>query len=148
MTDEQTQDMTPAESQDVDRIRDIIFGEDERFLLIVGPQMRDYQQRFQTLQRDLSRLQQEIDNLTQRLADQDSDQTKQLRSLRSEMREADDDLRDEVRQTAQALRTDKVDRAALGGLFIQLGTVLKEGGALGDLSGLLEDLVPEDSQGE
>lgn len=138
MTDEQTQDMTPAESQDVDRIRDIIFG----------PQMRDYQQRFQTLQRDLSRLQQEIDNLTQRLADQDSDQTKQLRSLRSEMREADDDLRDEVRQTAQALRTDKVDRAALGGLFIQLGTVLKEGGALGDLSGLLEDLVPEDSQGE
>jgi len=47
MSNEQLQ----ANSQDVERIRDIIFGS----------QMRDYQQQFEALQRDLARLQQEID---------------------------------------------------------------------------------------
>jgi len=49
------------------------------------------------------------------------------------MRQADDDLRAELRQKAQQLMTDKVDRVALGELFIELGTHLKAGGALADL---------------
>jgi hypothetical protein len=49
------------------------------------------------------------------------------------MRQADDDLRDELRQTAQALITEKVDRLALGELFVELGTHLKTGGSLADL---------------
>ena len=130
MTDKQAHDTSQIEAaQEVDRIRDIIFG----------PQMRDYAQRFKTAQRDLDRLQQEIDRLTEQLADQDSSQGKKLQDQRREMRQADDDLRDELRQTAQKLTTDKVDRVALGELFIELGTHLKEGGSLADvLMGLVE----------
>jgi hypothetical protein len=39
--------------ESVDRIRDIIFG----------PKMRDYEQRFDAILRDLDRLQQELDHL-------------------------------------------------------------------------------------
>jgi len=129
MTEEQSQATPRADTpQEVDRIRDIIFG----------PQMRDYEQRFQTVQRDLDRLQQATDRLNEQLADQDSAQAKKLQALRQEMRQADDDLRTELRQTAQTLTTDKVDRLALGELFIQLGTNLKAGGSVADL---LQNLV-------
>jgi hypothetical protein len=59
------------------------------------------------------------------------------------MRRADDDLRDELRQATQTLTNDKVDRVALGELFIELGTHLKSGGFLVDL---LKDLA-EKKQG-
>jgi hypothetical protein len=124
MSDEQvhaTPRMDP--SQEVDRIRDIIFGS----------QMRDYEQRFQNAQRDLDRLQQEIDRLTEQLTDQDNNQGKKLQALRREMRQADDDLRDELRQTANTLTNDKVDRVVLGDLFTELGAHLKSGGSLADL---------------
>lgn len=124
MTDEQIEATAQAEpAEEIEHIRDIIFG----------AQMRDYNQRFQTVQRDLERLQQEIDRLAEQLADQDSAQRKKLQDLRREMRQADDDLRDELRQTAQALITEKVDRLALGELFVELGTHLKTGGSLADL---------------
>lgn len=130
MADEQTEITSQTESvQEVDRIRDIIFG----------PQMRDYQQRFQIFQRDLERLQQEIDRLTEQLADQDSSQSKKLQDLRREMRKADDGLRDELRETAQRLTIEKVDRIALGDLFIDLGTHLKTGGSLAELLKSLEE---------
>ena len=130
MADEQTEITSQTESvQEVDRIRDIIFG----------PQMRDYQQRFQIFQRDLERLQQEIDCLTEQLADQDSSQSKKLQDLRREMRKADDGLRDELRETAQRLTIEKVDRVALGELFIELGTHLKTGGSLAELLKSLEE---------
>ena len=130
MTDEQTSATSAVESaQEMERVRDIIFG----------PQMRDYAQRFQAVERDLERLQQETDRLAERLADQDNSQTKKLQNLRREMRRADDGLRDELRQTAQRLTNDKVDRVALGELFIELGTHLKTGGSLADvLKGLGE----------
>ena len=132
MTEEQSQATPRADTpQEVDRIRDIIFG----------PQMRDYEQRFQTVQRDLDRLQQATDRLNEQLADQDSAQAKKLQALRQEMRQADDDLRTELRQTAQTLTTDKVDRLALGEMFIQLGTHLKAGGSVADL---LKDLVEKE----
>jgi ElaB/YqjD/DUF883 family membrane-anchored ribosome-binding protein len=128
MTDEQAKAMSQVESaQEVDRIRDIIFG----------PQMQDYEQRFQIIQRDLDRLQQEIDRLTE----QDSSQGKKLQNLRREMQQADEDLRDELRQTAQNLMTDKVDRVALGELFVELGTHLKTGGSLADVLESLGDKI-------
>jgi predicted nucleic acid-binding Zn-ribbon protein len=124
MTEEQVQTVPHVESsQEVDRIRDIIFG----------PQIRDYEGRFQNVQRDLDRLQQEIDRLIEQLTSQDNSQNKKLQALRREMRQADDDLRGELRQTSQKLTTDKVDRVTLGELFIELGTHLKTGGSLADL---------------
>ena len=104
MADERTRITgSTASAQEVDRIRDIIFG----------PQMRDYEQRFQAMQRDLGRLQGELDRLVEQLSEQDREQSKKLQALRGEMRQADDDLRDELRQTAQRLTADKVDRVAL-----------------------------------
>lgn len=129
MTNERAQTAPAGESpQELHRIRDIIFG----------PQMREYEQRFQLLQRDLERLQQSIDQLTEQVSEQDSDHTKKLQALRREMRQGGDDLRGELRQVAQSLSDDKVDRRTLGELFIELGTHLKAGGALGDL---LKDLA-------
>jgi len=130
MTDKQAKAAPQLEAaQDVDRIREIIFG----------AQMRDYQQQFQSLQRDLARHQQELDHLAEQLAEQGSDQGKKLQSLRQELREADEDLRDELRQTGQKLTAEKVDRVVLGELFIELGTHLKTGGSLADwLTGLGE----------
>ena len=119
--------------QEVDRIRDIIFGS----------QMRDYEQQFQMMQRDLERLQGEIDRLTEQLADQDSEQSKKLQNLRQEMRKADDSLRGELRETAQKLVTDKADRLALAEMFIELGSQLKTGGSLGNL---LKGLEEEDTE--
>ena len=134
MSDEQVNAISQVEApQEVDRIRDIIFGH----------QMRDYDQRFQIVRRDLERLQQELDRLAERLAEQDSSQAKRLQELRQEMRRADDDLRDELRQATQMLTDDKVDRVALGELFIEVGTHLKSGGFLVDL---LKDLT-EKKQG-
>lgn len=134
MKDKQSQAETEKGAvQEVDRIRDIIFGS----------QMRDYDQNFQAVQRDLERLQGEIDRLTEQLADQDSEQSKKLQTLRREMRETDDGLRGELRQTAQQLATDKVDRAALGELFIELGTQLKTGGSLAALLKGLEEKETE-----
>ena len=130
MTDKQAKAAPQLDStQDVDRIREIIFGS----------QMRDYQQRFQSLQRDLARHQQEIDRLTEQLSEQGTDQGKKLQSLRQELREANEDLRDELRQMGQKLAAEKVDRVVLGELFIELGTHLKTGGSLADwLKGLGE----------
>ena len=130
MSDEQVQAMAAVETaREVDRIRDIIFG----------PQMREYGQRFENVQRDLDRLQGEIDHLVEQLTDQAGDQSKKLQTLRREMRQADDGLREELRQTAQKLMADKVDRVALGELFIELGTHLKAGGSLADLLKIVEE---------
>ena len=134
MSDKPTGATPQAESaQEMERIRDIIFG----------AQMRDYERQFQTIQRDLERLQRDIDRLSQQLTDQESSQSKKIQGLRQEMRQADDDLREELRQTAQTLTTDKVDRVALGGLFVELGTRLKTGASLTDL---LEN-ISEEEQG-
>jgi predicted nucleic acid-binding Zn-ribbon protein len=119
MSDEQLQ----ASSQDVERIRDIIFG----------TQMRDYQQQFEALQRDVVRLEQELHQLSEQLAEQDSNQGKKVQTLRRDLRQADDDLRTELRQTAQKLVTDKVERVDLGRLFLELGTHLTEGRSVGEL---------------
>jgi predicted nucleic acid-binding Zn-ribbon protein len=132
MTEEQTQGTEQTKSiQELDRIRDIIFG----------PQMRDYQQRFQQIVRDTERLQQDLSRLSEQLTEQGNDQTKKLQALRREMREANDDLRAELRQSAEQLTSDKVSRASLGELFVELGTRLKSGGSLTDL---LENLVEAD----
>ena len=122
----QSQLPTSGESlQDIERIRQIIFG----------PQIREYQQHFQTLERDLARLQQELDRLNQQVVNQDNDHQSKLQNLRQEVRQSDDDIRQEVRQVSQQLGNDKVDRVALGELFVSLGEHLKTGGALADLAG-------------
>jgi superfamily II RNA helicase len=102
--------------------------------------MRDYEQQFELMKRDLVRLQQEIDQLNERLIEQDDNNLKKFQSMHREMRQSDDDLRSEVRQTAQKLTVDKVDRLALGELFIELGSHLKMGGSLAELANWLKGL--------
>ena len=133
MTDKKAQAAPKSEtpSGEVDRIRDIIFGS----------QIRDYEQRFQTLQQDVNRLQQDLDRVTDQLADQNSEQGNKLADLHQEMRQADENLREELRQKAQQLNTDKVDRISLGELFIEIGSHLKTGGGslLSDMLTQLQD---------
>lgn len=57
-----------ASAQDITRVRDIL----------LGPQMREYDQRFQLLQRDIERLQKSIDQLTEQLHEQADSQGRSL----------------------------------------------------------------------
>jgi hypothetical protein len=62
-----------------------------------------------------------------------------VQTLRRETRQSDDEIRTELRQTAQKLQFEKVDRMALGELFVELGNHLKTGGLLTDMLGLVTD---------
>jgi predicted nucleic acid-binding Zn-ribbon protein len=95
--------------------------------------MRDYQQQFQALQRDVSRLQEELNRLSEQVAEQESGQGKKLQALRRELREADDGLRTELRESVQKLAGDKVERADLGRLFLEIGGQLTEGRSASDI---------------
>lgn len=86
--------------ESVDRIRDIIFG----------PTMRDYDQRFEGVQRDLSRLQTELDRLNELLAVKDAAQAKNLQAVRQELRQANTDLRTEARNELARLTAQLADQ--------------------------------------
>jgi len=129
MATEKAKPTSPEPPKDVERVRDIIFG----------PQMRDYDQRFHTIQRDIERLRQELELLNEQMGELDREQGKRVQTLRRESRQSDDDLRTELRQTAQKLQGEKVDRMALGELFVELGNHLKTGGLLTDMLGLVTD---------
>ncbi len=81
------------QGESVERIRDIIFG----------PKMRDYEQRFDALIRDLGRLQADLDNLTEQLTAKDAAQSKNLQALRQELRQADGELRNEMKAESARL---------------------------------------------
>jgi hypothetical protein len=129
MSEELAKELSQADSlQQLERIRDIIFGN----------QAREFQQLIETIQRDLNRHQQQIDQLGEQLEEQDASQGKKLQTLRRDMRQADDDLRAELRQSAQRLTIDKVERTDLGRLFVELGTHLESGGTVSEL---LQNLI-------
>ena len=81
------------QGESVERIRDIIFG----------PKMRDYEQRFDAVMRDLARLQQDLDHLGEQLTAKDAAQNKNLQGLRQELRQADGELRNELKAEATRL---------------------------------------------
>ena len=130
MPEDGTRSIAPEAPKDVDRLRDIIFG----------GQMREYAQRFQTIQRDLERLQAELDRMTEEMTDQGRDFDKKLQMLRRDARQGDDDLRAELRDTAEKMMDEKVDRLALGELFVELGNHLKAGGTISHVLKNLSDL--------
>jgi chromosome segregation ATPase len=86
-------DTSALQGESVERIRDIIFG----------PKMRDYEQRFEALTRDLSRLQADLDNLAEQLTAKDATQTKNLQAARQELRQANGDLRNELKSEVTRL---------------------------------------------
>lgn len=64
--------VTRGESTEkLERIREIVFG----------AQLREYSQRFENIQRDIARLQQEIQRLSEALGEQSRQQSKQVRDL-------------------------------------------------------------------
>jgi len=128
MTVEKNVPAVEEKAQEVDRIRDIIFGS----------QMRTYDSNFQMIQRDLERLQQGIDHLKEALAEQEKAYSQKLQLLERELRKADDGLRDELREPTRRLSDEKADRQMLGDLFIELGSQLK---STRTLSGAIEDML-------
>jgi gas vesicle protein len=122
------------DQQGINRIRDIVFG----------PQMRDYEQRFQQVKHDLVRVQQEVERLSDKLVDQEAEHLKKVQALQQDMRQGEENLRNELREAAQRLTDEKVDRTILGELFIELGNNLKSGGSITDMLGLL---VQDNSEG-
>lgn len=99
----------PLQEESVDRIRDIIFG----------PKMRDYEQRFEALVRDLVRLQGEVDRLGEQLEARDAAQAKQLQAARQEGRQADAELRGELKAEATRLAGQLTEQQAAQGNAVQ-----------------------------
>ncbi len=93
-------EQTTLQGESVERIRDIIFG----------PKMRDYEQRFDAVMRDLARLQQDLDHLGEQLTTKDAAQNKNLQTLRQELRQADGELRNEVKAEATRLTGQLADQ--------------------------------------
>jgi hypothetical protein len=122
MSDQQSP-ATERTPQELDRIRDII----------LGPQIRLYEQRFQQMAADLDRFQGIIGQLEEQLSELDRANEKKLQGLRRELRQADEDVRQELRRTNDRLTDEKADRLMLGELFVTLGNQLKSGGSLADL---------------
>jgi hypothetical protein len=115
MADDKKIPIVDEKPQEVDRIRDIIFGS----------QMRTYEGNFQTIKRDIERLMHEIDRLNEKTDEQDRLHSQKLQAFERELRKADDNLRTELRETAFKLTDEKVDRQFLGDLLIELGSQLK-----------------------
>lgn len=89
-------------SESVERVRDIIFG----------PKMRDYDQRFEAVARDLGRLQQEIDRLSEQLAAKDTAQGRNLQALRQEVRQGDSELKTALKADVSRLGTQLSEQGA------------------------------------
>jgi chromosome segregation ATPase len=87
------QQMLQVES--VERIRDIIFG----------PKMRDYEQRFEAVMRDLDRLQQELDHLSEQLAAKDAAQSRAVQAVRQDMTKTGGEVRNELKAESARLST-------------------------------------------
>ena len=88
--------------ESVDRIRDIIFG----------PKMRDYDQRFEAIVRDLDRLQHELDSLSDKHTGQNTTQTKSVQALRQELRQADSEIRSELKQELARIEAQMAEQNA------------------------------------
>ena len=140
-------DQKPEHTQEVNQIREIIFG----------TQMRDYEGRFQEVQREIDRLrdqfEQEINRLreetSEQMVSQEADQGKRLEALRRQMRAADSELRRDLQEIAQRLTSEKVDRLALADMFSILAALLQSGGAPAGLLGSMEELErvqPDDGE--
>lgn len=88
-------EQSALQGESVERIRDIIFG----------PKMRDYEQRFDALTRDLARLQTDLDVLGEQLTAKDAGQSKNLQAVRQELRQANSELRNEMKAEDARLTT-------------------------------------------
>ena len=91
-----------VQGESVDRVRDILFG----------PKMRDFEQRFEVLSRDMSRLQGDLDQLSEQLTATDAGQGKALQGLRQELRQASGDLRSEYKGEVARLGTQLAEQVA------------------------------------
>jgi DNA repair exonuclease SbcCD ATPase subunit len=90
------------QGESVERIRDIIFG----------PKMRDYEQRFDALVRDVGRLQEELDRLAEQMTAKDAGQSKNLQAVRQELRQANGELHSELKNEAARLTTQMAEQHA------------------------------------
>lgn len=128
MSTQQTPE-TGATPQDLERVRDILFG----------GVVRDHNARFASMQRDMERLQKALDRANEQLSSQEAEQNRKLQETRRELQEATDGLRAETRAALEQLGSDKVDREQLGNLFIEIGNQLKGNSSLNAvLDGLLQ----------
>lgn len=110
--------LTESGGQEVDRIRDIIFGS----------QMKAIDGHLAALRTDLEQLRQQQVRLQTQLLELDAEQTRRLQNFRAEASADLDGLRTELRATTQDLDHAKADREVLGRMLVDLGQQLLEGG--------------------
>lgn len=132
---EQASKNKSATRQDMERVREILFGGISR----------DFESRFEAMNRDIERLQKELDQANTSLSKMEQEQRDKLQALRGDVRTADDEIRSELRAVNERLGGEKVDRQQLGDLFTEMGRQIKEGKGL---DSLLRDILDLEDEGE
>ncbi|MBI1297475.1 hypothetical protein GC175_21260 [bacterium] len=114
-----SQDQTTSGLEELERVREILFGS----------MARDQDKRIQQLQNEIARLQQAVTQLNGQLAEQNRQHIDQIGQLRQQTDAANASLRGDMEHALNQLRDDKLDRRMLGDLLTSLGRRLQEDSA-------------------
>ncbi|MBN1874117.1 MAG: hypothetical protein JXA33_07790 [Anaerolineae bacterium] len=105
---ERTASPTPAATQELDRVREIILGPDhvhqrlqgaevDRLRQVIfGAQMEEYDRRFSDLRREMERMLTDLRLAQDTISEFEKTQTKRVENIEREMRRANDELRREL----------------------------------------------------
>ncbi len=118
----------PTQSDEIARVRDILFGSN----------MREYERRFRTIEDELARHKQSLDELWQRLDALEGQVEENRRQVLAELRKQIDQLYDRLQARIGQLEEDTVAKVTLGDLLIEMGSRMKGGSVTESLEGLLE----------
>jgi uncharacterized protein involved in exopolysaccharide biosynthesis len=101
--------------QNIDQIRDLIFGE----------QIRDYDRKFKDSAQQLKKLNDTLEVFRQQIQDDLKTQKENIDQQLKKISQSIKTIEKELNQEIQTLRNDKTDRLQLANLFIDLGMRLK-----------------------
>ncbi len=125
---EKTSSTLPTQSDEIARVRDILFGSN----------MREYERRFRNIEEELDRHKESLDALWQRLDALEAKVEQNQRQVLQEIRKQVEQLYTRLQKRIDQLEQDTVAEVTLGDLLIELGSRLKGGAVTESLQGLIE----------
>jgi DNA anti-recombination protein RmuC len=134
-------DLADRPVTELDRIRDIIFGQ----------QMQTYQGQFDRVAGQLALLGEQLDELRAVLSQEKVDRQSRSEELERTLSERLDQLAEELRssftQALDDLKDDKASRLDVGDILVEMGTRLKQQFVVADLVGHIDGPAGNDPSG-
>ncbi len=118
----------PTQTDEIARVRDILFG----------THMREYERRFRNIEDELQRHKESLDELWERLNALEAKVEENHRQVLHELRKQVDQLYTRLQKRLDELDEEKVAEDTLGDILIELGSRLKGGAVTESLQELFE----------